>query len=79
MVADKIGRLWFKLYCYFDIYGENLQYQPPHLCVRRSHHNPWYLIPHTGTLLFMNWTANDGLANLVELIYNQNQIKTFSQ
>jgi len=27
----------------------------------------------------MNWTANDGLANFVKLIYNQNQIKTFSQ
>jgi hypothetical protein len=27
----------------------------------------------------MNWTADGGLASIVKLIYNQNQIKTFSQ
>ena len=27
----------------------------------------------------MNWTADDGLANLVTYFYNQSEIKTFSQ
>lgn len=27
----------------------------------------------------MNWTADDGLANLVRLFYHQNKIQTFTQ
>ena len=30
-------------------------------------------------LLFMNWTADGGIAPLVSMFYNQRQIKTFSQ
>ena len=35
--------------------------------------------PDSGTLLFMNWTADNGLANFVRYFYNQNEIKTFNQ
>ena len=38
-----------------------------------------YLKLNSGTLLFMNWTADDGLASLVSLLYHQQQIKTFDQ
>ena len=34
---------------------------------------------HSGTYLFMTWTAGNGLAPLVRLLYDQEQIKTFSQ
>lgn len=38
-----------------------------------------YYFGNKGTYLFMTWTADNGLAPLVRLLYDQQQIKTFSQ
>ena len=68
-----------KLYCYFQIYGEHLSNKTAHLHSHHYHHHSGYALIYAGTLLFMNWTTDDGLANFVKLIYDQRQIKTFAQ
>jgi hypothetical protein len=62
-----------------DLHGTASGDQIADLRAHGPRHHPRSCFRNVGTYLFMNWTADDGLATLVKLLYSQQKIKTFSQ